>query len=722
MKKSALFLFPLLTAALMTGCSTDDDLLSAGEGSVSLSATLSSDVKVISRADGDELRDTYGPSLKLWLTRPGEGPVHTYDGIDNLPSGPVMMRSGQYVAEAWAGDSVAASRDKKYFKGYVPFEVTAGGATQVDVACKIANVLVSVEFDASVAEVLQDGYNLTAANGGGNLSWTDGDDSKGYFMMGKNETSLRLTIAGVSRDGKPFTQEKVLDGVKGGFEYHLTVRHTGTVDPAGGAWLDIVVDEREVVVEDEFTISLAPMIKGITFDINQPQAGEPGNMGRRCVYITASESLSRVELQGAPIEAIVGHDDVGLIQPDASYMSALKTAGINVIPVRDAEGRLTNMRINFEETFTSSLAKGTHEIKITAADNSDGEEKVSEATLVFDISDASIAVNPATNVSYTSATFNATLLKSDLAETPRFKYRATGTSAWQYADAVISGTNMTAAVSNLAAGTTYEYIAVVGDAEAGRMQTFTTLSYPQLPNCGFETWCTDANEKNVIIPGASPSNFFWDSGNHGSITMNKNITMSDGSVKHSGNYSAKLQSQFVGIGVMGRLAAGNIFIGKYLRTDISDGVLGWGRPFDTPVRPKAMKVWVKYEPVAVTHVVNDAQLSVSKGDMDTGIIYIALVDDTKSADGSEQWPFIIKTKKSERQLFDANAANVISYGEHVFTGATDGMIQVTIPLEDKHPSLVYANIVVVASASRYGDYFTGGDGSTMWIDDIELVY
>lgn len=31
-------------------------------------------------------------------------------------------------------------------------------------------------------------------------------------------------------------------------------------------------------------------------------------------------------------------------------------------------------------------------------------------------------------------------------------------------------------------------------------------------------------------------------------------------------------------------------------------------------------------------------------------------------------------------------------------------------------------IVIVASASKYGDYFTGSTGSTMWLDDLELIY
>ena len=37
-------------------------------------------------------------------------------------------------------------------------------------------------------------------------------------------------------------------------------------------------------------------------------------------------------------------------------------------------------------------------------------------------------------------------------------------------------------------------------------------------------------------------------------------------------------------------------------------------------------------------------------------------------------------------------------------------------------SRVPTYIVVVASASKYGDYFTGGDGSVLFIDDFSLEY
>ena len=121
--------------------------------------------------------------------------------------------------------------------------------------------------------------------------------------------------------------------------------------------------------------------------------------------------------------------------------------------------------------------------------------------------------------------------------------------------------------------------------------------------------------------------------------------------------------------------------------------------------------------------------------MDNGIIYIAMLDgSTQKADAADRdyvsgltqkdWPVIVKTKSSKRQLFSKDDANVIAYGEKVFTEATsgEGLIEFEIPLTYFKSGVKAVNIMVTMSASRYGDYFTGGDGSTMWVDDLELVY
>ena len=31
-------------------------------------------------------------------------------------------------------------------------------------------------------------------------------------------------------------------------------------------------------------------------------------------------------------------------------------------------------------------------------------------------------------------------------------------------------------------------------------------------------------------------------------------------------------------------------------------------------------------------------------------------------------------------------------------------------------------ILIVASSSKYGDYFTGGEGSTLYLDELELSF
>ena len=231
-----------------------------------------------------------------------------------------------------------------------------------------------------------------------------------------------------------------------------------------------------------------------------------------------------------------------------------------------------------------------------------------------------------------------------------------------------------------------------------------------------ESWYNGSD--GALCIGTSASDLFWDCGNHGSIAMSMNVTQNSSDVKHGGNYSAMLKSQFVGLGIIiGKFAAGNLFIGKYLKTDNSDGELGFGRAFKA--RPYALKVYVKYTPAAVDYT-NSGAPDCKKGENDKGIIYVAMLDGTTKSYGDSSWPCIIKTKSKE--LFSKSDANVLGYGEWSSTSATNGMIEVTIPIDYNNMNEVPSNIIVCCSASAYGDYFAGGSGSVMYVDDFELLY
>lgn len=722
--KSLGLLAVVASSMMLAGCSADDLFGPRdGEGTLSLTASIGNDVKVVSRADADQLRADYGESLLLWITKPGEGPVRQYNGIDNVPTDPVTLHSGSYVAEAWAGDSVAASFDKKYFKGYTPFDITNGNSTAVEVKCNIANVVVSLSFDESVDAALKS-WTVTVANGEESITYEGHDARKGYFMMPKkaDNEKLTLTLEGTAPNGDAYSQTADIEAPKGGYEYKVNFSHTPGSFNDGGAFFTITVDETEIVVEDELVITLAPEIFGIDFDIAQEQAAATGEMGRKCVFISAVDRLSSLTIESANLQHYLGSSTADVFSLSESALARLAAAGINFMTYKNEAGEVNRVRVNFEADFTNNLVSGLHTFKFIAGDNGDGTEKTSEATLSLRLSNAAVELQEATDVSYTTTTFVATIVKPDeLTGNVGFNYREKGAADWTFVAGTNNGTTLTATVDNLKFGTPYEYCAVAGGYTSPAKE-LTTLTPPQLPNASFEQTST-ASDKALMF-SSDPNDFYWDSGNHGSQKMSKNVTEVTTKYFHSGKQGLCLHSQFVGFGALGKFAAGNIFIGKYLATEGMDGVLGWGRPFNCPIRPKALKVWARYEPVNITHDDTSALPSVSKGDPDNGIVYIALVTDQTMSYNSETWPQIVKTSSSSRQLFDPSGSNVVAYGEHVFTSATTepGLVEITIPLNDVNPSLTVSNIIIVASASRYGDYFVGGDGSLLYLDDFELVY
>lgn len=737
MKKYLIFGASLLGIAALSACSDtfrpaeDGD----GEGRLMLKATVNSDVVVKTRAG--QTNDELAKKTLIWISN-ASGAVKKYNGIDEVPTAGIKLLSGHYVAEAWTGDSVSASWDDRYFTGREEFDITKGSAVQVNINCKIANTLVSVEYTDKVAELLTDitmevGHDKSTGTRDGVLTFTQekiDQQAKGYYMTNSRSKDLVYTLRGtLTSTGKPFEYTGKLENVARATEYHLIVKHNDQEEEQiGGAWITIEVDESEIEVEDTFEITTPPAISGISFNLSEAVTGLVGELPRRSIWIAAAAELTSVEVSGDVFANItdLGGNDFELFGMSDRVKSVLEAAGINFTYTTHEDTGFSELKLNFEKEFLNSLPEGDYTVNLTATD---ANGRSANATLRLIPTNAKVMIQDvdpdALTITSRSAVVSANILRED-AEGCGIMYRKKGTQQWTKVPAeVTEGNSYTVGLTGLEPATTYEVAAYCDGFESTAIQQFTTEGEPQLPNASFEDWCTDPNEKNVLIPGVSPSDFYWDSGNHGSITMDKNITEKAEDLHHSGNYSAKLCSQFVGITLfgkpVGKFAAGNIFIGKYLKTDGTDGVLGWGRSFTA--RPKALRVWVKYTPAAVTDVDNANPDGVVTGDMDKGIIYVALVDGTKTAYNEEAWPVVVKTKSSERTLFKKDGDQVIAYGEHVFTEATsgDGLVEVIIPIDYKRTDIRPSNIVMVASASKMGDYFTGGP-SVMYLDDVELIY
>jgi hypothetical protein len=133
---------------------------------------------------------------------------------------------------------------------------------------------------------------------------------------------------------------------------------------------------------------------------------------------------------------------------------------------------------------------------------------------------------------------------------------------------------------------------------------------------------------------------------------------------------------------------------------------------------------VKYNSVKID---NDGGGDLSKGEMDEGQIKVAIGKWENKYGGSAECPIAIFTGDSGNPPAQWNLktlSGTIAYCDMIFTQEhnDDGWMKVTLPLEYNNYTTTPTHILISAASSRCGDYFTGGEGSTMYLDDIELLY
>ena len=290
-------------------------------------------------------------------------------------------------------------------------------------------------------------------------------------------------------------------------------------------------------------------------------------------------------------------------------------------------------------------------------------------------------------------------------KTPVIEYAAQSESSWKSvpsSDISVSGTSYTATISGLKASTTYKYRVNV-DGTAGSEQTFTTVAAVALENGKLENWSQDGK---VWYPNASDANPFWGTGNPGAANFIGNLTEStDESI--SGK-AALLETKNAII----KLGAGNLFTGDF-QLDGLNGLLHFGREFSS--FPTALRLYYKYTSTTINMIGdNVGDLASMKGEPDICHIYIALSDKSE--------PYEIKNDPKNRKLFDSQDPNIIAYGEFTSNQTTSSYKQIEIPLEYRYTNRTPKYIIIVASSSKYGDYYIGGVGSKLWLDEMELVY
>ncbi|MDE5842571.1 MAG: PCMD domain-containing protein [Muribaculaceae bacterium] len=745
-----------LTGAALQSCASEEPF-GHGEGVVRMQLKINSDV-TRAAMNQQELAD----NCVVYISNQ-KGLVFKEKGLSNLPEG-LKLRYGNYVAEAWTGDSVPASFDSKFYRCYEPFELAEGDHSIV-LNCKIANVVASVNA-ATIDDTQIKNLRVTVSTSNGSLEFTKDNfrTAKGYFMMpydenGVRENVLNVKVEGENILGEPFIKTRTVQNVKSAYEYVVGISYDSLgEDPQGGGYITISIDERENLVADTVEIFAAPLIAGIDFDIDKQIMGQPGKFsGDKVVKVVAFDEITSftVECRDAgnlnlPAQAI----DLKLC--DDATVAQLRAAGISWDKtVEDVENdRYGHKRqltyITFSEQYLNSLpARDTeYRIVLTATDGTGAglyPGKTTTKTLRIAVGDNAVVYDDPIIVDDVAASSNpmavgarrATLgvsIKDASALNPGVRYREASGGEWTTVPMSVGSradVRGNVVLTGLKPNTRYEYQAVADGFTSSESHFFTTESVYSIVNAGMEDWSTYSastmlGTKSVVLPGATGDKLtsYWGSGNEGAATANKIVLNKTDEMKHSGNFSARLASS----SAVGVIAAGNIFTGYYVRTDGTNGVLSLGREYNGS-HPTKVKVYANYRPGGSVQVKgNDKYVDVVDGGTDQGQIYVALVTD----------PVEIRTNPKNRNLFPAGPKNedgndhpdyskVVAYGQVTWDKnfGADGVLEaVEIPFiyTDRARQVKPKYLVIVASASKFGDFFCGSESSVMCLDDFELVY
>ncbi len=290
-----------------------------------------------------------------------------------------------------------------------------------------------------------------------------------------------------------------------------------------------------------------------------------------------------------------------------------------------------------------------------------------------------------------------------------FEYRKSDATEWSRMPAewvTHKGGAFTGRLIHLSPNTSYVARAYSDD-EYGSEIEFTTSGIATMPNASLDNWWLGEKIWNPWTEGGEQ---YWDTGNKGATTLGDSNSVPTTDTYSGTGQAAMLQTKFVGIASIGKLAAGNLFTGRYVRTDGTNGVLSFGREFTE--RPTKIRGYLKYKMAPISHATEG--FHELKGRPDTCIVWAALAD--------WETPFEIRTNPKNRQLFNENDPQVIAYGKVQFGKSVPEYVPFELEFDYHTTQRIPRYIVVVASASKYGDFFTGGDGSVLYVDELSLEY
>lgn len=710
----------LLLFMSFTSC-TDDESSLETKGYLELG--VSKNLEVITRAFDVEDQSLYVDIC----AGANDSIVKHFSDYNDMAGERVLLDVGTYKVKVSSNPYSKLEFEQPTFYGEkTNVAVTAGKTTPVSVECFLSCVKVTTEFTKPVKDSFESVVARISDKSGSYLDYNLNETRAGYFQPGYIFVDLTLT----NKEGYEFKMSKLVDNTEARDHYHLIFDLIDSGDNNSGMDFDISIetdptdDEKHIVtvpLPETGYGQTPPVVKfvdgeGTEFPNNTMSKNEGSDEALKAIVNILSENIG---LKSVTMLANTSYDGLSASWNilDEANSSILSGKGIVVtIPEQLTEALVVDF-----SNFATEINEGTHEFTFVALDNM-GHETIEKV---------SIKVSPLAATFSANAWTSFVILRGRVKDAVQggnyhFEYSVKDTDVWTQVSGSVTvldqeetdGTNITQVLTGLDYNKEYEYRLVSDGNPTKQVVLFKLEEATPLYNGNMDVWNKSGNTWYPNGSGIS----FWDSSNPGTTTgagalVNKNPTQGNEKVVHTqGGQSAELKSQYASAFGIGKFAAASLYSGKFNSLVGTSGAkIDFGQLFSS--RPKALHGFFQYTPVAINYVGdNQPAGTVNEGDMDICSIYIALSKAPHQVDNTNPSTFLNLEGDD----------NIIAYGELPieYCVNTNGQWkEFTIPFKYKtleKPEDMY--IIIVASSSKYGDYFTGGDGSVMYLDDLELVY
>lgn len=249
----------------------------------------------------------------------------------------------------------------------------------------------------------------------------------------------------------------------------------------------------------------------------------------------------------------------------------------------------------------------------------------------------------------------------------------------------------------------FRYILTASDGT--KIDFYVVLRNDQLPDATFEEWysATGMNGQSFPEPGKSAETTVWATANKGTSTFGVYCTTP---VVIDGNKAARIVT---GETSLVPITAGTVFTGKF---DVNGAI---NNPTD-PKKATRFGIPFSLQPVSVRF-----RYMYQPGN---NYIKATLKNPSNIFDGFTVNPIEGNDKFTAYAVLekrDGAVVTEVARAEMISGDVQDVMKEISLPFtysSDEKPTHIY----VVFASSKDGDLFTGSVGSTLTIDDVELIY